>query len=105
MSTKKLNDATDKFLNRLLGASSLGKSLQALRLADEITLTAFAKKLGVSKQTLYDVESGRTLVSPQRASRFAKKLGHSEKVFIRLALEDLLRKEGLNYRLGELRAA
>lgn len=105
MTTKKSNADTDRFFSRLLGEQSLGKALQAIRMADEIALTAFAKKLGISKQTLYDVESERSLVSPLRAARFAKKLGHSEKAFVRLALEDLLKKEGLRYRVVDLRAA
>ena len=105
MTTKKSNADTDKFLTRLLGDRSVGKTLKANRLADEIALTAFAKKLGISKQTLHDVESERNLVSPNRAARFAKKLGYSEKVFVRLALEDLLRKEGLRYHVVDLRAA
>ena len=105
MTIKKSNADTDRFLTELLGPRSVGKALQAIRMADEITLTAFAKKLGISKQTLYDVETERTLVSPHRAARFAKKLGHSVKVFVRLALEDLLKKEGLRYRVVDLRAA
>lgn len=105
MTTKKSNADTDRFLEQLLGHRSLGKTLQAIRMAEEITLTAFAKKLGISKQTLCDVESERSLVSPHRAARFAKKIGHSEKVFVRLALEDLLKKQGLQYWAVDLRAA
>jgi len=105
MTTRKSNADTDRFLSRLLGDQSLGKTVQAIRMADKIGLTTFAKKLGISKQTLYDVESERSLVSPHRAARFAKKLGYSEKVFVRLALEDLLKKEGLRYRVVDLRAA
>jgi transcriptional regulator with XRE-family HTH domain len=105
MTIKKSNADTDKFFDGLLGKKSLGKTLHAIRLSDEVSLTDFAKKLGISKQTLYDVESGRSLVAPQRASRFAKKLGYSEKVFITIALGDLLRKEGLKYTVVDLKAA
>lgn len=104
MTTKKSKDASGKFFNELLGEASLAKTLEAIRLADDIALTEFAKKLGISKQTLCDVEKGRTLVSPERAKRFAKKLGYSEKVFVKLAVQDLLAKSGMKYRV-ELEAA
>ena len=104
MTTKKLKDATDRFFHDLLGRESLAKTLVAIRITDEYSLTSFAKKLGISKQTLCDVEKGRTLVSPERARRFAKKLGYSEKVFVTLAVQDLLAKSGMNYRV-ELEAA
>lgn len=82
----------------------MAKTIEAIRLADEVTLTDFARKLGISKQTLCDIEKNRTLVPPERAQRFAKKLGYSEKVFIKLAVQDLLAKSGMKYRV-ELEAA
>lgn len=36
-------------------------------------------------------------VSPQKAAEFAKILRQSEKQFIRLAVQDALRRKGLNY--------
>jgi transcriptional regulator with XRE-family HTH domain len=36
-----------------------------------------AKKLGISKSHLNDIEKGRKAVSPERAARFAKILGYA----------------------------
>jgi plasmid maintenance system antidote protein VapI len=55
---------------------------------DCVSRAAFAKKLGVSRQCLCDVEKGRRQVSAEQAARFAKAFGHSPKVLVQLALQD-----------------
>jgi transcriptional regulator with XRE-family HTH domain len=94
MSTKK--SETVRFLEKLTGGPvTLGKFLEAVRLGEEMSQPEFAKKLGISKSHLNDIEKGRKAVSPDRAARFAKILGYSQARFVKLALQDLVNRGGL----------
>lgn len=111
MSTKKATPKSDKslaFLENLTGKKmTLGNLLGSIRECDEMTQTAFAKKLKVSRQYLCDVERGRRIVSTKAAAEFAKKLGYSPMQFIRLAIQDELNKNGFHFdiEIYEQRAA
>jgi transcriptional regulator with XRE-family HTH domain len=61
--------------------------VQGAREGEELTLEAFAKKLGVSRQNLCDIEKGRKGVSPERAARWAQLLGYPDAQWVRLALQ------------------
>lgn len=76
---------------------SLGAYIQAIRQGEELSQSAFAKTLGVSRQFMCDVEHGRRYLSPSMAANYAIKLGYSTKQFVRLALDDLLMREGLSF--------
>jgi transcriptional regulator with XRE-family HTH domain len=94
-----------KLMERLTGGPlTFGKMLQAVREGDELTLEAFAKRLGVSRQNLCDIEKGRKGVSPERAARWARLLGYPEAQWLRLALQAELDAAGLKYRV-EIAAA
>ena len=82
------------------GTLTFGQMLESLRLSEEISQAEFAKKLGISKSHLCDIEKGRKNVGPSRAAHFAKILKQSPAVFLEIALEDLLKKEGLDYKLS-----
>ena len=79
---------------------TLGGLLESIRLGDEISQTAFAKKLGISPSHLCDIEKGRKLVSPERAARFAKILGRSREQFVRLSLQMLVDEAGLKLKVS-----
>jgi antitoxin HigA-1 len=86
---------------RILGGPlSFGAAVEALRIGDEFSQAAFARKLGFSRQYLCDVEKGRRLVSPQQAARFAKAFGHPPNVLVRLALQDAVRAGGLKLKVS-----
>ena len=85
MSTDSLSKALDKLLGKPL---TLGDTLNAIRLCDEMTLKEFAEILGVSVSYLSDIEHGRRIVSPKKAYEYAEKLGYSPTEFVRLALQD-----------------
>lgn len=89
-----------KFLGSLVGELTFGGLIQAMREADEMSQVEFAKKLGISKQHLCDIEKGRKFVSPERATRFARILGHSEKSFVALALQDTVNQGGLKLKVS-----
>jgi transcriptional regulator with XRE-family HTH domain len=56
----------------------------------------FAEKLGISRQHLCDIEHGRKWVSPGLAMTYAEKLGYAKEQFVRLALQDMVDREGLD---------
>ena len=99
MSTKKKSDAM-KFLESLVGKLTFGGLIEAMRQAEEMSQVEFAKKLGISKQHLCDIEKGRKFVSPERAARFARILGHSEQSFVALALQDIVNQGGLKIKVS-----
>ena len=99
MITKKKSDAM-KFLESLVGELTFGGMIEAMRQAEEMSQVEFAKKLGISKQHLCDIEKGRKFVSPERAARFAKILGHSEQSFVALALQDIVNQGGLKLKVS-----
>jgi len=73
--------------------------VEALRIGEGITQIEFAKKLGVSRQYLCDLEKGRRRASPEQAARFAKVFGHPPNVLVRLALQDAVRASGLKLKV------
>ena len=79
--------------------------LLALRECDELSQVKFAKKLGLSKQMLCDIEKSRKFVSPARAARFARKLGYPPELFIKIALEEELKREGLLLKIKRIEVA
>lgn len=84
-------------LEKLYGPLTFGGLLKAWRESEDMSQTAFAKKVGLSVQNFNDLEKGRRIPSPTRAARIAKKLGLPEKGMIQLALRDSLVKEGFHY--------
>ena len=75
---------------------TFGKLMWSIRQSDDISQVDFAKKLNITKQYLCDIEHGRKSISPKLAANYAKILGYSKEQFIRLALQDLVDREGLN---------
>ena len=65
----------------------------------DLTQVEMAKKLGISKAALCEIEKGRTLVSPEAAVRYAKKAGFSEAVALEACFQDQLRKAKIKKRV------
>jgi transcriptional regulator with XRE-family HTH domain len=102
VTTKKSKGSSDSDLEqRILGNRlTFGAAVEGLRVGEEISQAAFARKLGVSRQYLCDVEKGRRLVSPEQAARFASAFGHPPNVLVRLALQDAVSASGLKLRVS-----
>ena len=101
----KLNKETLQFLNTVdKERLTLGRYLKAIRLGEEWTKSALAEMLGESRQFICDIEHGRKYISPKKAASYAKKLEYPVKQFVRLALDDLLTRDGLNFEV-ELHSA
>jgi len=90
--------------NLLGGPLTLGDALEAVRTTLELSQVDFAKKIGISKANLCDVEKGRRFVSPDKAAEFARRLGHPVTTFVKLSLQDQLRRAGLKLKI-EVKAA
>jgi len=99
MSTNsKLTKRSLKQIEKITGEKlTLGRFLWAIRKADDMTQVDFAKKLGISKQHLCDIEHNRKNISTSLAGTYAVKLGYAREQFIRLSLQDMLDREGLDY--------
>ncbi len=99
MNTRK-KSVTMKFLEGVAGRPlTLGGLLESIRLGEEMSQAAFAKKLGISPSHLCDIEKGRKVVSPERAARLARHLGRSEHQFVRLALQQQVNEAGLKMKV------
>ena len=96
----KKNSPTFKFLEKTAGRPlTLGGLLESIRLGEELSQAAFAKKLGVSSSHLCDIEKDRKVVGPERAARFAAILGRSPEQFVRLSLQELVDGARLNMKV------
>jgi transcriptional regulator with XRE-family HTH domain len=101
MTTKRSKDSLGFDLETQImgGPLTLGEAVDALRLRDKISQSALAKKIGISRQYLCDIEKGRRLVSPEQAARIAKAFGHPPHILVQLALQDSIRESGLKLKV------
>jgi antitoxin HigA-1 len=100
MPTKK-KSAAMKYLERVAGRPlSLGSLIESIRLSEEMSQNAFARKLSISPSHLCDIEKGRKVVSPKRAARFAMILDRSSEQFVRLSLQELVDEAGLKMKVN-----
>ena len=79
------------------GPITFGSLLTAYRLSEGMTQVEMAHLLEISKQSLCDLEKGRTIPTIARTTHIAKKLKVLPESFIRVVMEDLLRRENLNF--------
>ena len=101
MSTKSVR----KILDKRLGSMSFGSFLRAARTINDMSQVEMALFLGISKSSLCDIEKNRQYVSPQLASKIARKCGLSEALAIELALQELILRSGLKFEVFVRKAA
>src|SRR5260370_22639750 len=95
MITRAKSDAR-RFLEGLRGSPlTFGRMTASVRVADGIPQADLARRLGISRANLCDIEKGRRSVTAKRAAQFARILGYSVNQFVAAAVEDHLRKAGL----------
>ena len=90
---------TSKDLDKEYGPLTFGDALSSFRLGEEISQVDLAKKIGISPQSLCDIENGRKVPSPKRAAKIAAIIGEPEMFWVKLALQDSLRKEDLKFQV------
>ena len=88
-----------KALEMLAGPLTLADTLEVIREDLEISKVAMAEKLGVSRSHYNNLVNQQEPVSVKRAKDWAQLLGQSERVFVGLAVQDLLRRNDLNYKV------
>jgi DNA-binding XRE family transcriptional regulator len=86
-------------LERDFGRLTFGRYLRAHRLGEEWSQVWTAKKIGLSKQGLNDLERGRKLPSIKKALQIAKKLELPEHLIVMLVLQDQVDREKLNLKV------
>ena len=96
MSTKVWYGLDD--LERRYGHMTIARYVRAFREDEEVSQTQFAKKLGLSRANLCDLEKGRKAITPDRAAKIARRMGVAEEHLIQLAIDDSLR--AANFRIG-----
>jgi len=98
MSTKR-NDTVDALeaTKDVWEKMTFGGFIRSLRMCDEITQVELAKKLGVSKQFLNDVEHNRKEVGFAFAKKISSTLGYSIETFLELLIRQQLKKQHLHY--------
>ena len=98
MTTKK-SKATRLLEGLASGPLTLGRYICSIREGEEMSQVEFARRLGISKSHLCDIEKGRKPVCAAKAADMARVLGYSERQFVQLALQDALERAGLGYRV------
>ncbi|MBA2651070.1 MAG: helix-turn-helix transcriptional regulator [Tatlockia sp.] len=76
---------------------TFGGLVHSLRTSDEITQVELAKRIGVSKQFLCDVEHNRKEVGFSFAKKVSEALEYSIEPLIELLIREQLRQQDLNY--------
>ncbi len=99
MATKKIKYGVGE-AEKEYGPLTFAKVLEAHRLGEEVSQREFSERLGISQQSLCDLEKGRKIPSPERAARIAKKLGEPADYWIKLSLQDILRSQDLDYEVS-----
>lgn len=88
-----------KEIEKIYGPLSFGRLLKSHRLGEEISQVEMAKLLGLSKQSLNDLESGRKIPTIRRAVRIAEKIGVLDALAVQLVFQDQVNKEKINVRV------
>lgn len=92
MSIRKKSSAK-RFLEGIRGTPlTFGRMIESIRTADEISQTELARRMGISRAHLCDIENGRRTVSIERAAMFARELGYSVHQFVATTLQEQLRR-------------
>lgn len=85
-----------RHLEKVRGKLTLGSAIRSIRLCEEKSQIAFAKKLKVSTQYLCDLEHNRKIISPKKAKKIAEILGYSPEQFVALAIQDSLDRDHIH---------
>lgn len=97
--TTKTNQGIDALnaTNDIWNKMTFGGLVRSLRLSDGIPQVKLAKKLGVSKQFLSDVEHNRKDVGISFAKKISSALGYSVEPLLELLIKQQLKRQRLNY--------
>ena len=97
MPTRKKSEALRFMEGVTKGPLTLGRLIKSIREGEGESQVAFAKRLGISRSHLCDIEKDRKPVGPGRAAELARKLGYLEAQFVRLALQAQIKRARLKF--------
>ena len=97
MSTKEKNAA--KLLKKEVGELTFGDFLRSARTTLNMTQVEMGELIGVTKSVICDIEKGRQLVSPKLAVSISRKAKLSERLAVKLCLQDQLNKAKIKMRV------
>jgi DNA-binding XRE family transcriptional regulator len=92
MSTKRIGT---REIEKEFGPLTFAILLKSYRLGEEMSQVEFSKLLGLSKQSLNDLENGRKSPSIRRAIGIAKKISLLPDLVVQVVLQDQVNKEKL----------
>ncbi len=87
-------------LQNEFGPLTFGNALGSFRLGKGVPQKEFARFLGITAQSLCDLEKSRRIPSPGRASKIAKKLKEPIAFWVQLSFQDTIRKEDLKLKVS-----
>lgn len=99
MTIKHKKRYSKKDLVRIIGKRTVSGFLRSWRLGQELSQAEFARKIGMSRANLCDIEMGRKGVSPAKAAEIAKVIGYSINILVEMAVEEQLAACGLKYKV------
>jgi putative transcriptional regulator len=82
---------------RLKKKITLGKSVKAFRVCEELTQEELAKKIGVTKQTISVIENEKMIPSFQMLINIAETLGYGVEIFLEQYLEKILCADNVDF--------
>lgn len=89
-----------RFLEKIVGEEvSFAMALRAYRGSMEMTQEELAKKLGVKKSYISNLENKRDFVTVEQAIRFAKIFREPVMLWMGYALQDMVNRAGVNVRV------
>lgn len=85
-----------KQLEKIAGESfSFAVLVKGFRTREDLTQDELAKKLGVTKSYISNLENKRDQVTLEQAIKFAAKLGEPIEVWAQVALQDMVTRAGI----------
>jgi len=77
---------------------SLGETVRAFRVCEEVTQYALANKIGVPKQTISEIEDEKMTPNFQVLVNIAEALGYGVEIFLEQYLEKILYAKNVDFR-------
>jgi len=75
--------------------SSFGEFVRDIRECDEISQTALAKRMRVSRQFINAIEKNKANISLEMAIKISRALAYPYEAFVEIFLNDMLKKSGI----------
>lgn len=85
--------------NQILKSLSIRELLINIQEDWELSSSEMARKLGISRQQYNNIINENAPISVAKAAQFAAAVKHPEKLFVAAALDDLLERNKLKYKV------